>query len=77
MLTLAGAASGVALLYGLLPICRPLLLANFGLWITVRGLSLYEMALIATVGLAGLLIGIVPAYKIYRYSLADGLTIRI
>jgi hypothetical protein len=27
--------------------------------------------------LAGLIIGIIPGYQIYRYSLADGMTIRI
>jgi len=26
---------------------------------------------------AGVLIGFIPAYRIYRYSLADGMTIRI
>ena len=29
------------------------------------------------VGLAGVLIGLIPAYRCYRYSLADGMTIRI
>jgi putative ABC transport system permease protein len=32
---------------------------------------------VALVGVAGVLIGLIPAYRIYRYSLADGMTIRI
>ncbi|MBR9982552.1 MAG: ABC transporter permease, partial [Desulfatitalea sp.] len=55
LLTLSGAAAGVVILYTLLLVGRPLLLSNFGLWIAIRGLSLYEAALIATVSLAGLL----------------------
>jgi putative ABC transport system permease protein len=31
----------------------------------------------ALVGAAGVLIGFIPAYRIYRYSLADGMTIRV
>jgi hypothetical protein len=31
----------------------------------------------AMVAAAGVLIGLIPAYRIYRYSLADGMTARI
>jgi putative ABC transport system permease protein len=77
MLTVAGIISGMALLYGLLLIAQPMILSRFGLLIGVRGLSSYELILISVVCLAGFLIGTIPAYRIYRYSLADGMTIRI
>jgi putative ABC transport system permease protein len=39
--------------------------------------SAYECGLIVLVGIAGLLIGLIPAHRIYRYSLADGMTLRL
>jgi putative ABC transport system permease protein len=77
MLTLAGIASGVCLLYGLLVVCRPLIVSKTGIFIAIGGLSSYEALLILMVCMAGFIIGIIPAYRIYRYSLADGMTIRI
>ena len=77
MLTLAGIVIGVATLYGLLVAGQPLILSEFGLFIPIGGLSLHDVLLIAVVGLAGILIGIIPGYQIYRYSLADGMTIRL
>lgn len=77
MLTVAGIIGGMALLYGLLLVAQPMILSRFGLLIGIAGLSSYELTLISAVCLAGLLIGAIPAYRIYRYSLADGMTIRI
>ena len=77
MLTLGGIITGMGLLYGLLLVAQPLILSRFGLLIGIGGLSSYELILAAVVCLAGFLIGTIPAYRIYRYSLADGMTIRI
>ena len=77
MLTVAGVAAGLGLLYGLLYVSQPLILSQFGLYIKIGGLSSYELLLMGIVCLAGFLIGLIPGYQIYRYSLADGMTIRI
>jgi putative ABC transport system permease protein len=77
MLTLAGVTAGVGLLYMLLLVGQPLILSRFGLFIDIGGLSNYELILMGVVCLAGFLIGMIPGYQIYRYSLADGMTIRI
>jgi putative ABC transport system permease protein len=77
MLTVAGIIAGMGLLYGLLLVAQPLILSRFGLLIGIGGLSSYELILVSVVCLAGFLIGTIPAYRIYRYSLADGMTIRI
>jgi putative ABC transport system permease protein len=77
ILTLLGVVIGVALLYGALLVSRPMILSKFGLFIAVGGLSMYELVLLGIVCLAGLIVGIIPGYQIYRYSLADGMTIRI
>lgn len=77
MLTIAGVAAGVGLLYALLFFGQPIILSRFGLYIAIGGISAYELILMGIVCLAGFLIGMIPGYRIYRYSLADGLTVRI
>lgn len=77
LLTIAGVILGVGLLYGLLLIGQPLILSRFGLSIAVGSFSSYEAMLMGFVCLAGALVGIIPGIRIYRYSLADGMTIRI
>jgi putative ABC transport system permease protein len=77
ILTLAGVAAGVGLLYALLIIGQPLILSKLGIFIAVSGLSAYELCLMAVIGMGGVIIGFIPGYQLYRYSLADGLTIRL
>jgi putative ABC transport system permease protein len=76
-LTLIGIALGVAALYAGLLAGQPWLEARLGLFIAVDWPSAHELGLMALVAVAGVLIGLIPAYRIYRYSLADGMTIRI
>ena len=77
LLTIAGIALGVAALYTGLLAGQPWLESRLGLFIALGRPSAYEFGLIILVATAGLLIGLVPAYRIYRYSLADGMTLRI
>ena len=76
-LTAAGIALGVAALYLGLLAGQPWLESRLGLFIEVGRPSAYEFMLIGLVGTAGLLIGLIPAYRIYRYSLADGMTLKL
>jgi putative ABC transport system permease protein len=76
-LTLAGALSGVALLYGFLFSTRQLVEDRFGIHLGLSGLSPHELTLLGLVLAAGILAGILPSYRAYRLSLADGLSIRV
>ena len=76
-LTLLGTLLGIALLYGLLLFAQPLIENHFGLFIPIDWPSHYELYLLVAVQLVALLISILPAWRAYRYSLADGMTIRI
>lgn len=76
-LTLAGIVLGLALLYGLLLIGRPIIEARSGIYIALGGLTPHEILLIGLVLLAGFVVGALPSYRAYRLSLADGLSIRI
>ena len=76
-LSLAGVFFGVLLVYALLFSFQPVIEDRFGLFIPVGMLSLAEMLYLAGVVVAGTLVGLLPAYKAYRNTLADGLTIRV
>ena len=77
VLTLAGIGVGLGLLYGLLAVARPIIEARYGIYIALGGLSQHELLLLGIVLLAGFVIGMLPSYRAYKLSLADGLSIRI
>lgn len=77
VVTSAGITVGLMLLFGLLGSFQSLLVTRFGLHMTVGTLSVTEAVLVTCVWLAGIVIGAIPAWRIYHYSLADGMTIRI
>lgn len=76
-MTLGGIMLGVALLYVLLQLAQPLIQTRFGLFMAIGSPSAYELILLGAVLVAGLLISAVPSYRAYRYSLADGMTVRL
>lgn len=76
-LALCGAALGVLLLQGGLLWAGPILEGRLGLTIAGWPPSNYEWMLLMAVLGCGLLAGLFPAWRAYRYSLADGMTLRI
>ena len=77
LVTMVGIFLGIALLYGLLLTVQPLITAHLGFFMPIRGMTAYELLLLSIIFLAGVIIGFVPGFKIYRHSLADGMTVRI
>jgi putative ABC transport system permease protein len=75
--TTAGVTLGLVILYGLLLLAQPVIGSYFGLFIHIGTPSFTETMVILTMCLAGVLIGFIPGYRIYRYSLADGMTVRV
>ena len=71
--TLAGALLGVALLALLGTLLGPTLQMQYGLIIQTRLLSIDELPLLGAVIVAGALVSLVPGYRAYKVSLADGL----
>jgi putative ABC transport system permease protein len=76
-LVVVGVALGVGLLYACLWLGGPVFESRFGLALPVRMLSAQEVRLMAAVVAGALLVGLVPAVRAYRHSLADGMSIRI
>jgi putative ABC transport system permease protein len=77
LLTLVGIALGAATVTIGLWLGRPWLESRLGLFIDVGWPSSYAWLLMVMMALAGTCVGLIPAYRIYRYSLADGMIIRI
>lgn len=77
VLTLVGAMLGVVALHGGIALTQPWIAERWGLRLSAGTLTLRELELLALVTLAGILAGLVPAYRIYRTSLADGMTVRL
>ncbi|HHF2871711.1 TPA: ABC transporter permease [Vibrio diabolicus] len=77
LLTAAGIVTGVAGLYAILAIVQPIIQQHYGIHLTLSLLSPYEWMLLGFVQCAGIVIGFIPAFRAYRQSLSDGMTIRI
>ncbi|MCJ1884586.1 ABC transporter permease [Pseudomonas sp. LA21] len=76
-LALAGVALGTGLLYAGIAGSQAYVQANYGIFLPLALPSAYEWSLLGGILLAALLIGCVPAWRAYRQSLADGLSIRL
>ena len=73
----AGVTLGLGLLYAGIAAAQGYVQANYGIFLPLAAPSAYEWSLLGGILLAALLIGCVPAWRAYRQSLADGLSIRI
>lgn len=77
LLASLGAALGLTLFYGLLLIAQPMLEGQFGIHLQISMLTPYDLTLLGLIIGAGFVVGLIPALRAYRHSLADGMTIRI
>ncbi|AYF88690.1 ABC transporter permease [Pseudomonas sp. JS3066] len=76
-LAMAGAVLGVGLLYLGIALSQGYVQATYGLFLPLALPSPYEWTLLGAILAAALLMGVVPAWRAYRQSLADGLSIRL
>ena len=77
VLTLVGILFGLLFLYIILFASQPLLEAYFGLFIPIHLPSFKDLIILGVIILNGMLMGLIPALRAYRQSLADGMTIRL
>jgi putative ABC transport system permease protein len=77
VLCVLGACLGLGLAYGTLFAIRPFVDAELGILLPVTFLSGEEWAYLAAFVVLGALLGLVPAWRAIRNSLADGLTVRL
>jgi putative ABC transport system permease protein len=77
LVTLAGAVLGALVSFGAVAAAAPWLQQAFGIGLQLAAPSAGQWALWVAVVLAGLLASLLPAWRAYRLSLADGLTPRL
>ena len=76
-LTLLAIGLGVAMVYGLMLVLQPWLESMYGLYVVISWPNTTELMLLMIIALCGFVVGLIPGIRIYRYSLADGMTIRV
>ncbi len=77
LLATLGVVTGVGLTYLVLFAGQPLLEHRFGVFVDVTGLSETDLTILASIVLAALAMGLLPALRAYRNALSDGLQIRV
>jgi putative ABC transport system permease protein len=77
LLTLAGLVLGYLLLTGVVLLAAPTLADNLGLRLGYGLPSINEIMLMLAILICGVLASLVPATRVYRMTVADGLTLRI
>ena len=74
VLAILGAMTGVAMVYGGIFLARSAVEARFGVALTLHPLGSTEWLYLGLIVVAGTLVGLLPAWRAYRNSLADGLS---
>jgi putative ABC transport system permease protein len=76
VLTAAGIALGLVLLYAALLVLQPYVDSAYGLHLPIDPPKPAELAMLGAIAVAGCVAGLLPAARAYRLSLADGMTVR-
>jgi putative ABC transport system permease protein len=76
LLGVAGVLAGTGLIYAALALLQGFVESSFGLYLPIQPPTRTAYLYLAAVVAASFVIGLVPAVKAYRNSLADGLTVR-
>jgi putative ABC transport system permease protein len=77
ILSFAGCLLGLGIVYGLSYAFQPIVERQFGLYLPIQPPTAVAWIYLAGVMVSGLLIGFVPAWKAYRNTLSDGLSVRL
>lgn len=76
LLSVSGILLGVGLLYGLLFFIHPWIEQSYGLYLMISRPSLYELKSLCAIFLTACAVGVIPAFRAYRHSLADGMSVQ-
>ena len=76
LLTLGGVLLGIVLLYAGILVAQPILESHLGVYVPLSPLTQYQWTLLSVVAGCGTIVGLIPGYRAYRYSVADGMSIR-
>jgi len=74
---LTGIVLGIMLVFSMIAFVQGWIASEFGLYIGMKLFSLSQVYIVLLVALFGCLVGLIPGIRMYRYSLIDGMTIRV
>ncbi|KEQ18838.1 ABC transporter permease [Endozoicomonas numazuensis] len=74
---IAGTLLGFLILYGLLFAVQPVVQQMLGLHLAISAPGTFEASLAGMIIVCAIVLGMIPAWRAYKNSLADGLTIRV
>jgi putative ABC transport system permease protein len=77
LLAVGGVLAGLGITYALLAAAQPWLAAHYGIFVAITGLNWFDAAVLGGIVVAAFAMGLFPAWRAYRNTLADGLTIRV
>jgi len=77
LVVVAGCVAGVAMLYALFAIARPVVSRRFGVDLGFSWLDPTQLTIMAAVILAAVLVGLIPGFVAYRRSIQDGLGVQV
>ncbi|MGI9277584.1 MAG: ABC transporter permease [Endozoicomonas sp.] len=72
-----GTVLGFAIQYGLIFALQPALQKYFGLYLAITAPGSFEWLIAGGIIITATVLGMIPAWRAYHYSLADGLTVRL
>ena len=71
-----GAILGMAGLYLALAMLQPWIVARYGLYIPISPPGMRDWMILGAVVVVGITAGFIPAFRGYRYSVADGMIVQ-
>ena len=77
LLVFLGSLLGLSSLYGCLFAIGPFLESEFSLFIPIQLPDIKELTFLFSILIVGFIVGFIPAFKAYKNSLQDGLTIKV
>lgn len=77
LLGFLGAALGAILINAALALAEPVLMSRYGVSLLGTEPGLLDLQVVASVTVAALIIGVIPAWLAFRRSLADGLSVKL
>jgi putative ABC transport system permease protein len=76
-ITLAGISLGIATIYSIFLLGQDWIARTFGLFIELNLFTPNLVYIVLLIVLFGCLVGLIPGIRMYRYSLVDGMTVRV
>ena len=68
---------GSLLIFGIQLISQPIIESTYGLYIPFKTLDQFDLMLLGSVLVLSVISGAIPAYRAYKRTLSDGLTIKM